>query len=451
MKSSFSIPLRGFGANILIGFAYILITVIVGYYTPRTDFFQLISLYGLLFGLHLWAYQNTNNSQMLRFFVGVAIVARVVLLFAMPSLSDDIFRFIWDGKLWHSGINPFDALPSFYLENGFPNGVNSELYQQLNSPNYFTIYPPVAQLTFYVATFWDDFWWNSVVMKLFLLAAEFGTIWLLFQLFLKKDTSVSENPKENINPKTILLYALNPLILIEIMGNLHFEGVMIFFLLLAYYWLKKGWANLSAVAFALSVASKLLPLMFLPFLIYKLGWKRSFQYFIIVGSVTIALFYPLLGTFFIENFGNSLNLYFQKFEFNASLYYALRWLGFQITGYNLINLLGPLLALTVVLNIMIKALKNRSEDLNILPLQWLFAICLYLFCTTTVHPWYTALPIVLSLFTKYRFPILWSGLIFLTYINYSYLEYFENLWMVAIEYILVIGYFLFEWKLTIDD
>ncbi len=422
--------------NYFIGLAFVILTYFIGYHTDRSDFVQLMMLYFGLFGLYLFAYRNTKTEQTLHFFIGVAIAAKLLLVFAFPNLSDDIFRFIWDGKLWHAGINPFDALPSYYAENGFPEGTNQTLYQSLNSPDYFTIYPPVAQLTFYVATLTRDTFWSSVVMKLFLFAAEIGAIWILLKLL--KNRVGAE--------KRILLYILNPLIIIEVMGNLHFEGVMIFFLLLAYYWLKKGWVNLSAVAFAFSVASKLLPLMFLPFLIHKLGWKRSWQYFTIVGVVTIALFYPLLGSFFIENFGNSLNLYFQKFEFNASIYYVLRWIGFQLSGYNLIQILGPLLAAIVAAIIFAKAIKEKTKTIENLPEQWLMAIMLYLCCTTTVHPWYTALPLVLCLFTNYRFPIVWSALIFLTYVNYSYETYFENLWIVALEYSLVIGYLVYEWQ-----
>ena len=417
----------------LTGLFFLIGLIIIAFFIERSNFYTLISLYATLFGLSILAYRNANDRQTIFFFLGIAILSRLTLIFSFPNLSDDIFRFIWDGKLWHNGINPFDNLPSNYAENGFPNGLNTELYNLLNSKNYFTIYPPVAQFTFYIATFTNDFWWNAVIMKIFLFASEVGTIYLLYQL---------------IPNKKILLYALNPLIILEIMGNLHFEGAMIFFLLLAFFLLKKEKNNLSAIAFALSIVSKLLPLMFLPFLIHKLGWRKSLQYFIIVGSVTVALFYPLLGTFFIKNFGNSLNLYFQKFEFNASLYYVLRWFGFQISGFNLIHILGPILAAIVGITILAKALKNKNTDLNALPQQWLFAITLYLFCTTTIHPWYTALPIVLCLFTNFRYPIIWSALIFLTYINYSYAEYFENLWLVSLEYLVVFGYLGWEIRNT---
>ncbi|MEO1628626.1 MAG: mannosyltransferase, partial [Bacteroidota bacterium] len=55
-------------------------------------------------------------------------------------------------------------------------------------------------------------------------------------------------------------------------------------------------------------------------------------------------------------------------------------------------------------------------------------------------------PVVLCCFTHFRYPILWSALIGLTYVNYSYETYVENLWVVAIEYSLVLGFFLWEWR-----
>ena len=229
---------------------------------------------------------------------------------------------------------------------------------------------------------------------------------------------------------------------------------MIFFLLGAIYYLQKANSEvsknwffiLSAICFALSVASKLLPLMFLPFLIYPLDWKRSFQYFTIVGLVVLFLFLPLLSGVFFSNFGESLDLYFRRFEFNASLYYLFRWIGFQFSGYNMIASIGPMLAVLAFTGILILTFYNKNKSLQRVPLFWMWAICLYLACTTTVHPWYTALPVVLCLFTRFRFPILWSGLIFLTYINYSYGEYFANMWVVGIEYSLVFGYFIWELK-----
>jgi hypothetical protein len=79
-----------------------------------------------------------------------------------------------------------------------------------------------------------------------------------------------------------------------------------------------------------------------------------------------------------------------------------------------------------------------------LPTMLLFAITWYLFFTTTVHPWYLTLPLVLCVFGRFRYPVLWSGLVMLTYVNYGFGAYREVLWVVGLEYALVFAFFLWE-------
>ncbi|MEM8524203.1 MAG: hypothetical protein AAGG68_06155 [Bacteroidota bacterium] len=431
-------------ARVLIAFVLFACIIYLGYAVDQNDFWQMLPVFALAFCVYVLILRS--NMDALKFWIGLAVLLRVALLFGLPNLSDDVYRFIWDGRLLQNGINPFDHLPSYYLQQAIlPEGINNELYQQLNSPEYYTIYPPVAQLSFYLATwlFPNSILSSTLVMKFFLFAFECGNIYLLIRLL----------PKFEIATKNALIYALNPLIVLEITGNLHFEGAMVFFLLLAVYGLKK-WEEksnsskkilvFSALSFAFSIASKLLPLMFLPMLIKRLGWKKSVLYFVIVGSTVLLLFLPLLSGAFLQNFGNSLDLYFRKFEFNASIYYLIRWIGFQLKGFNLIAKIGPALALGTLLGISILSFREKKPTIKHLPLMMLFAICIYLSFTTTVHPWYISLPLVLCCFTSFRFPVLWSGLIFLTYINYSYTDYQENLWIVAVEYLLVWSYFLWE-------
>jgi len=502
-----------------IGLLLIVLVYGLGYQTERSDFLQLIGLYGTFFFVYLGIYEFSDTKKTIAFFVGLSILLRLLLVFVIPNFSDDLYRFIWDGRLISQGINPFDHLPSYYIENNIKiDGLTSDLYQQLNSPNYFTIYPPVNQIIFATATwiFPNSIWGSSLVMKSFLFAFEIGSIWLIICLL----------QHFKLPAKNVLLYALNPLIIIEITGNLHFEGAMIFFLLLAIWVIAvKKWWLFSAIAFALSVASKLLPLMFLPLFVRRIGkrinsknvgqssindkvansreslplgrrsgggkanseellppapsrggehrsnetpsnklkafvafiqnrisirewlslnWIKIIGYFALIGFTLILLFLPLLNGVFFANFGDSLNLYFQKFEFNGSLYYAIRWIGFQVKGYNIIGTLGPMLAITAFLGILLITLLERPPIWQTLFRSMLFAVCCYLFSSATVHPWYVAMPVVFCVFTRFRFPILWSGLIFLTYINYSYGEYSENLWMVGIEYILVFSYLIYE-------
>ncbi|MEZ4934086.1 MAG: hypothetical protein R2788_18425 [Saprospiraceae bacterium] len=325
-------------------------------------------------------------------------------------------------------------------------GVSKELFAAFGSKNFFTVYPPIAQAQFASGCwlFPDSIYWSTVIMKSWLFLFETGSILLIIKLL-----SHLKLPLSNV-----LLYALNPLIVFEITGNLHFEGAMIFFLLLAIWLLIKTKWDWSAIAFAFSICSKLLTLMFLPFLIKKLGWKISVRYFFITGITCVLLFWPIINTHFITNFADSLGLYFHKLEFNASFYYLLRWIGFHLTGFNQIAIIGPLLgggALGGILYLAFAKQKwfNKNDSLinwGKLIEYWLFAICLYLFCTTTMHPWYVALPICLCVFTNYRFPIVWSYFIFWTYINYSYPIYEENLWVVGIEYAAVFIWMVWEYK-----
>ena len=450
-NGSITTPLK-----ILFSFLFLGLTYFLGYQVERTEFPALISAYASFFLLYLLVFYYTSTSSSILYFTGLGVLLRFLLIFAFPNLSDDIYRFIWDGHLLINGRNPFDHLPSYYLENEHAlSGLTKELYDRLNSPNYFTIYPPVNQFLFATATYFspNSFWGASVVLKSSLFLMEIGSLSLIIKL-LKHFQLPSKN---------VLLYALNPLILLEIMGNVHFEGAMIFFFLLgSYLLLVQQNIFASAIAIALSIASKLLPLIFLPFFISRLSvvannnsspnwwktidWKRNILFFGIIGITLLFLFLPLFSGAFLSNFGASLNLYFQKFEFNASLYYVLRWLGFQYKGYNIIQTIGPILSIFVLFSILGVVIKEQQPNWRNLFDKLLLAICLYLFLAMTIHPWYVALPIVCCLFTTFRFPILWSGLIFLTYINYSTAIYQENLWIVGLEYLLVGSYILYELK-----
>lgn len=466
--------------------ALVMGTLFLGFAVDRTSFWQVLGGFVLAFAGYFWLLRKPLFSARrslnwpaippanFRHLLLCGLLLRIALVFGFPLLSDDIYRFLWDGYLLNAGISPFAELPAHYLTaaNAVP-GLSEALFHQLNSPEYYTIYPPVAQLTFTVATAiaGDNWWLGSLLMKLFLLAGECGTVWLLLRML----------PAWGFPKTNALLYWLNPLILIEICGNLHFEGLMVFFLLLALWLLSREKIVFAALAFALSVAAKLLPLMLLPFLIIRL-WRgkygRNFWLFSLVfGSSLLLMFLPLIDLEFVQNFGSSLDLYFRKFEFNASIYYLFRAYGYYEIGWNQIARFGPLLGKLAGLLILLLAaiegflwLQSSKVDNNrvvsandqangsalvplklwqSLPYWWLFAFSTYLFFATTVHPWYLSIPILLCCFTKLRYPIFWSFFIVLTYVSYTSIPYQENLWLVGIEYSVVYALLAYElWLLS---
>lgn len=444
-------PLLG-AAALSLGVLYL------GFGVDRRDFWSLFLAFTLAFGGYLLLLHRPSVAR-LPWLIGLGIVLRVALVFAFPRLSDDVYRFIWDGSLVAGGHNPFAHLPAHYLlpEHGVA-GLTPELFALLNSPEYYTIYPPVAQGVFTLAAWLSPGSWYgaAVVMKLFLLACELGTLWVLWRLLrggaktqvLASVPPGGERGKSDETPwapTNLLFYWLNPLILIEILGNVHFEGAMVFFLLLAYYLLRQHRWLAAAASMAASVASKLLPLLLLPYLIRRL-WARPFWLFSVAfGGACLLFFAPLLLTGFPVGFGDSLGLYFRKFEFNASLYYLARAYGYYEIGWNQIARFGPLLAKAAAGGILLLALLDRRRDWNSLPAGWLMAFVLYLLCATTVHPWYLSVPIALCCLTQWRFPLLWSFLIMLTYTNYVTDPYAENLWLVGVEYGAVAVFAGIEW------
>lgn len=431
------------------GLALVLGVGYLGFAVDRMNFWSLFGAFSVAFLGYWGIIRKSIKGKDLQVLIGLGLGLRLLMVVAFPLLSDDIYRFIWDGLLINAGENPFAHLPAHYLEVGNEvAGLTPELFAKLNSPDYYTIYPPIAQGVFAFATWLSPGSWYGagLVMKLFLLACEIGSLAIMYRLLRDhfgqdKALGIAATPVGSL-----LLYWLNPLIIVEICGNLHFEGAMVFFLLLAFWLLiKNKWAR-AGMAMAASVASKLLPLLLLPYLIRRL-WGKPFWIFSVALGTTILLFFaPLLAAEFLDGFGSSLDLYFRKFEFNASLYYLAREIGYSAVGWNLIAKIGPAMGLAAALSILLLAALDGRTSWRSLAEGWMWAFLIYLSLATTIHPWYLSVPLALACFTRWRFPFVWSFLIMLTYTNYITDPYQENLWLVSVEYALVIGFALWEWR-----
>ncbi|MDX1628667.1 MAG: hypothetical protein R3345_08205 [Fulvivirga sp.] len=407
--------------------------ILMGYFTPREDSFLLLTAYGLLFITYSWLLYKSRPCSVPHFIL-VGILFRMLLLFSLPSLSDDIYRFVWDGRLLLEGINPFDKVPSAYaLANAYPAKLDAHLFSLLNSPDYFTIYPPFAQFVFWLSVLLspDSILGSAVVMRLMIIFAEAGTIYFLLKLA----------DHYNVPRKNVLLYVLNPLVILELTGNLHFEAFMIFFLVAAIYYFQQNKLFQSAGLYAVAIASKLIPLIFLPIWLRRVKPVRWLKFYTLIAIFVILTFLPLLGSGLWEGMGSSISLYFQKFEFNASVYYLIREIGLWIKGYNIIADAGPYLGIATFLLIILFALVKYDIKL---PQALLWVLLIYFLLATTVHPWYVTTLVAVSVLTPYRFAVLWSFLIFFTYFGYHEGGYRENLWLVGIEYAILIVYILYE-------
>ncbi|MDY8134781.1 mannosyltransferase [Aquimarina sp. 2201CG5-10] len=422
------------------------------YQLERTDFIKLAGLWTALFYISYKLIKLNPDQWKL---LGIsALVFRIIFLVAIPNLSQDFYRFIWDGRMLLEGYNPYLTLPETWIAQGdAPIAQAQELYEGMGALNgsHYTNYPPVSQFCYYIAAIFasKSILGSAMIFRILIILADIGTFF--FGKKLLKALNLPENK--------IFWYILNPFIIIELSGNLHFEAVMVFFIIWSLYLLHKGKWYWAAVVLALSVSVKLIPLLFLPLFFQKFvlentkdknkrsllfGLTKLIGFYSIIITTILLTFAPFLSDQFISNFSKTITLWFQTFEFNASIYFIVRWIGYQVVGWNIIETVGkvlPIIVITILLGLTFFR-KNKST-LQLISVM-VIGICCYYFLSTTVHPWYIAVPLSLCVFTKYKFPILWSFVIILSYTAYIDPNFKENLWMVGLEYVLVFSAFIFE-------
>jgi len=413
--------------------------VYLGYFLERTDFNQIIAVYFPLFGIYLFLIYTRFFNKGILIIVGAAFLLRLSMLAMTPNLTDDYFRNIWDGLLVANGQNPFMTTPAELIQR-IPNipGIDPVLFDQLNSPYYYSAYPPITQYIFglSVKIFGDSVLANVIFFRIIILFAEFGTIMLLYRL----------TKKFQLPSSLVVLYAFNPLVIIELTGNLHFEAIMIFFVVFSIYWLVTGRQVLSAVTFALAVGVKLIPLLFLPLLLKHIGTSRSIRYYLIVGITTVLFCLPFLNIQAVSHYLSSLSLYFRAFEFNASIYYLIKGIILPLGNSDISTNLGIVLSVVIFVVIITFAVIKRDHGWISLVSGMLFCLTVYYLLAAHIHPWNLTPLLVLTIFTGYRYMLPWSLLVILTYSTYRTFPYAENLWLVAIEYIVVAGWFIYEWR-----
>ncbi len=398
----------------------IVLHVMLAYVVQRPETVLLLSSFFVLGGIFLvqWADQKISTPQL----IAAGMLLRLVYLLAMPALSEDAFRYLWDGHLSLQGISPYAFAPQ-----ANPQAGHLELYEMLNSKPYHSIYPPVLQGLFALAAKFggESIWGGIVALRILVLLAEAATMLLVAKLL-----SIW-----NLNGRNLMLYAFNPLVIVEFAGNLHGEVFMLPLLLVALLLLSLQRWQRAVLPFAGAVGVKLLPLMFLPFLPKRLGWARA----VVFGAGTLALvgamYFPFYTETLLPDTLQTLRLYFASFEFNGSIYYGIRSIGFWWKGYNIIGLTAVWLPRAVALIILTIAWRQRHKSMATLPQQWMWAWVVYYLFATTVNPWYVAVLAVFLPFVRYRFGMVWLLLIPLSYHAYGADGVHENLWVVAAQYL----------------
>ena len=318
--------------------------------------------------LLLWRRGSLSMSEVL----WGALFLRLAFFPLLPDLTDDPFRYIWDGWLQLEGINPYKFVPS---DPALETVQSADLYEKLNSKEYYSIYPPLSQLFFALAGLFYDGGWATAyyVLKAAFVAVEFGGVLLLARL---------------TTARNVLLYAWNPLVLIETAGQGHTEALLVPLLFAAMWAVRQQRGGLASIAIAGAGLVKLYPFALGPYLLRRFGWRAVWPGALVVLGLSL----PYAAPYVIPHIKASVDLFAELFEFNAGPYYFVKHVLWEWTGADWSKTIGPAFRGVFLASLPVLYGLDAWRD-------WSFRrACLLLLGTffvlsTTVHPWYL-LPVV---------------------------------------------------------
>ncbi len=284
----------------------------------------------------------------------LAAVWHVAFLLKPPGADDDIHRYVWDGRVQRLGYNPYLLIPN---EPSLA-GLHTPDTRTLNHPDLPSPYPPGAELFFRAVTSIHE---SVFAMKAAFVLCAWAISLVLFDLLRR-----SGQPAH-----WVLAYLWNPLLATEVAGSGHIDILGALLLTVSVAALSRRWRAVAAVAFALAVGVKFLPVVLVP-----LYWRRlRVRDTLLAVLVFASLYAPFLEKGRIPT--GSLGTYVQSFRFNDPVFAMLEQLMAPQIAAALAVLAGFLVAVW---------LRRRSEDLSPDACAW--PMTASLLCAPVVYPWY---------------------------------------------------------------
>lgn len=428
---------------------------------------EYLLLYGGLFVLYalavFWTLRARSDSRALLIILLMGLAFRAILIPSNQIQEDDIYRYLWDGKVYANGINPYKYSPDqvtyfkqFMIRkpSRFAATYNVQdirelerlarlkwdneralvFMERINHPDLPTIYPPMAQYVFrLVHQVAED---SIIAMRLGFLFFDLMTAgFILLTLGVL-----------NLKKTHVLIYFWSPLILKETFNSTHLDIIGIGFLAGAVYFLVRTRFLAGYLFLALSVLGKLYPAVLFPFFLreqIRLGGRSMGK----VVSAT-ALFTGVIVVCYLsfldigKRVFSSLKSFGTYWQSNDSLFAILVWFYRDVAG---INPEGPIgfsydepslwakgtvaLILVVVWACLLLRRQGTDNIENNAPalqnLRHLFIIMGLIFLLSPVqNPWYLNWVVPFLCFFPLRSWILLTGLVGLYYLDF-YFDYQE--------------------------
>jgi len=327
--------------------------------------------------------------------LALSILWRIPFFLIPAGPLDDLHRYVWDGRIQRLGYDPYTVIPA----DPALAGLHTRETREMNNPDVPSPYPAGAQLFFRAVTSIDE---STFAFKVALLGCDLALILVLLGALRRSGKS----------EHWVLAYAWHPLVATEVAGGGHIDILGVLLLVVSIAVLARGWRVAAAVAFALAVSVKLLPIVVAP-----LYWRRlRIRDALLSVAVAGLLYAPFLKNGRIPI--GSLGTYLERFRFNDPVFATLE------------RLAGPLMVASLaVLGGLLTAvwLRHRQDEIRWSTWAWPMAASLAL--APVLYPWYL-LWLVPFLGAAATVPLmLWSVTILFTYFVW-YLQAFGHPWQV---------------------
>lgn len=241
--------------------------------------------------------------------LAVALLLRVILLPLPPTLSDDVLRYLWDGRVVNHGANPYALTP----ESEELAALRDAEWLHVPHRDVETVYPPLALALFSIAAALPR---SVLAWKLLLVAVDLVGCGLLLRLAARL----------GVPARRVALYAWNPLVTLEVAGMGHVDAIGVT-LVIATVWAlerRRAWAAVSAAA---SVAAKLVPLIALP--LWARRAPRPARFAALAAALVVAVLAPVF--WFTGGVPPAWVRFGVSWEFDGPLFEPL-WRGLDLAG-----------------------------------------------------------------------------------------------------------------------
>ncbi|NKQ36762.1 MAG: hypothetical protein HF973_14260 [Chloroflexi bacterium] len=421
--------------------------------TPQTIAWYLLAFTAYL-GAILWTEKRGISR---RWLWGAAVLFRLLLLFTAPTLSDDVYRYLWDGYVAHQGVSPY----AYAINSPELDYLDNPVRAQANNAWMASPYLPAAQLIFWGVTAVAPL--RPLFLQIAMTLFDLGSAYLIARLL-----ALAALP-----PRRLILYLWHPLVIVETAHAAHLDAWMIFLTLLAIYLAltkqqkppisnpQSPISNLqsltSPLLLTLATLTKIIPALLSPILFWRWNWPQRIFY----AFLTIALLIPfglqagwgLSGDLDGTGLFGALRIYGRQWNFNSGIFHWLEvWLAQQgipnPTDTGKLIVFGAFGALLTAVFLLARTRLTPRDTLRLTAVPFMG----YVLLTPTLHPWYSLILLAFLPFLppaqgegRWRWLLVAPWLYLSGALIFSYLTYLDPLnfgeleWVRQLEWLPTLG------------